>query len=97
VGAGGDRRGAAGGAAADRGDRRPHARGGVCPRGILADCAGPQERFADTFAKWALRGKMSLVGAGYSLAAPPSLEDWGAPLARLAVERAAAARTGSTG
>ena len=67
-------------------------RSGACPRGILADCANAQERFADTFAKWALRGEMSIVGAGYALAAPASLEDWGAPLARLAVELDVASR-----
>ena len=32
------------------------------------------ERFADTFAKWALRGAVSQVGAGYGIAMPPSLE-----------------------
>jgi hypothetical protein len=67
-------------------------RSGVCPNPILADCAAAQERFADTFAKWALRGKMSLTGAGYSLPAPSSLEDWGAPLARLAIELEVATR-----
>jgi hypothetical protein len=51
------------------------------PRG---DCAAPRERFADTFAKWALRGAVSLVGAGYGVAAPVSLEDWGVPLSTLA-------------
>ncbi|HEY7074000.1 MAG TPA: hypothetical protein VH418_01460 [Solirubrobacteraceae bacterium] len=51
------------------------------PRG---DCAAPRERFADTFAKWALRGDVSIVGAGYGVATPASLEDWGAPLAALA-------------
>jgi hypothetical protein len=51
------------------------------PRG---DCAAPRERFADTFAKWALRGAVSLAGAGYGVAAPASLEDWGAPLSGLA-------------
>ena len=49
-------------------------------------CAEPAERFADTFAKWALRGKVSAVGAGYEVANPPSLEDWGAPLATLSVQ-----------
>lgn len=44
-----------------------------------------QEKFADTFAKWALRGAVSIVGAGYSVPAPTSLEDWGAPLSALAV------------
>jgi hypothetical protein len=47
-------------------------------------CAEPAERFADTFAKWALRGSVSAVGAGYQVANPPSLEAWGAPLAGLA-------------
>jgi hypothetical protein len=51
------------------------------PRG---DCAAPAERFADTFAKWSLRGAVSIVGAGYGVTAPASLEDWGAPLAALA-------------
>jgi hypothetical protein len=51
------------------------------PRG---DCAAPQERFADTFAKWALHGAVSIVGSGYGVAVPASLEDWGAPLATLA-------------
>ena len=49
-------------------------------------CAAPAERFADTFAKWALRGSVSAVGAGYEVANPPSLEDWGAPLAALSVK-----------
>jgi hypothetical protein len=51
-------------------------------------CAEPAERFADTFAKWALRGSVSAVGAGYEVANPPSLEDWGAPLAALSVQLA---------
>jgi hypothetical protein len=61
-------------------------RTGACPARIKADCASPEERFADTFAKWAPRGNVSLTGAGYSLPSPPSLEDWGAPLARLAID-----------
>jgi hypothetical protein len=65
---------------------------GVCPDAIQGDCAAAQERFADTFAKWALRGAVSAVGAGYSLASPPSLEDWGAPLSELAIELDVAAR-----
>ncbi len=52
-------------------------------------CAVPEERFADTFAKWALRGGVSAVGAGYEVANPPSLEDWGAPLSALSVSLAA--------
>jgi hypothetical protein len=44
----------------------------------------PEERFADTFAKWALRGAVSAAGAGYQIPTPSSLEDWGAPLGTLA-------------
>jgi hypothetical protein len=29
---------------------------------------------------------VSLTGAGYNVPPPPSLEDWGAPLAALAIE-----------
>src|SRR3712207_4531968 len=32
---------------------------------MTGSCAEPAERFADTFAKWALRGSVSAVGAGY--------------------------------
>jgi hypothetical protein len=60
----------------------PH--GGPC--GAAIDCDRPEERFADTFAKWALHGAVSQLGAGYGIATPASLEDWGAPLARLAYE-----------
>jgi len=59
---------------------------GSCFTATHGDCTAPPERFADTFAKWALRGAVSLAGAGYGVASPASLEDWGAPLARLAVE-----------
>ena len=61
-------------------------RSGPCGNygGVLTgSCAAPAERFADTFAKWALRGSVSVVGAGYQVANPPSLEDWGAPLVAL--------------
>jgi len=47
-------------------------------------CAATEERIADTFAKWALGGAVSAVGAGYAIAVPASLEEWGAPLAALA-------------
>jgi hypothetical protein len=50
---------------------------------MTGSCAAPAERFADTFAKWALRGSVSVVGAGYQVTNPPSLEDWGAPLVAL--------------
>src|SRR3954470_2133535 len=59
---------------------------GNCVTAGRGDCATPEERFADTFAKWALRGAVSLYGAGYNVATPASLEDWGAPLSALAVE-----------
>jgi hypothetical protein len=57
---------------------------GTCLTPDTGDCTSPQERFADTFAKWALRGAVSVAGAGYSIPMPVSLEDWGAPLGLLA-------------
>jgi hypothetical protein len=60
---------------------------GACPQGpvdLAGSCTDPAERFADTFAKWALRGRVSAAGAGYGVPSPPSLEDWGAPLPALA-------------
>jgi hypothetical protein len=45
-----------------------------------------EERFAETFAKWALGGRVSIAGDGYGIPNPPSIEDWGAPLSRLAIE-----------
>ena len=66
---------------------------GGCVSERTGDCTAPEERFADTFAKWALRGAVSAAGAGYGVATPASLEDWGAPLAALAIEiEVAAAR-----
>ncbi|MBE2314871.1 hypothetical protein DVA67_002700 [Solirubrobacter sp. CPCC 204708] len=59
---------------------------GSCLSPVHGDCTVPEERFADTFAKWALRGAVSVTGAGYGVATPASLEDWGAPLANLAIE-----------
>jgi hypothetical protein len=56
-------------------------RGGPC--GLAVDCELTEERFADTFAKWALNGAVAEIGAGYGIAMPASLEDWGAPLAKL--------------
>jgi hypothetical protein len=52
----------------------------------IGACTAIEERFADTFAKWALRGRFSLAGSGYGIPTPPSLEDWGMPLGRLAAE-----------
>ena len=59
---------------------------------LTGSCAEVPERFADTFAKWALRGNVSAAGAGYGVASPPSLEDWGAPLAALSIQLAASQR-----
>ena len=59
---------------------------------LIGACAAPAERFADTFAKWALRGSVSEVGAGYHVANPPSLEDWGVPLSDLSIRLSAAER-----
>jgi hypothetical protein len=56
------------------------------PTEPTGSCSAPEERFADTFAKWALRGAVSQAGAGYGLVTPTSLEDWGAPLGQLAAE-----------
>jgi hypothetical protein len=65
---------------------------GACPPNSalpVGACTAVEERFADTFAKWALRGRISLAGSGYGIPAPASIEDWGAPLGRLAVELSA--------
>jgi hypothetical protein len=60
---------------------------GPCVSGdsISGACTAPEERFADTFAKWALRGAVSAAGAGYQIDAP-LLDEWGAPLAILAAQ-----------
>jgi hypothetical protein len=57
-------------------------RGGGC--GLAVNCDQPEERFADTFAKWALRGAVS-AGSGYGVPMPASIESWGQPLGALAV------------
>jgi hypothetical protein len=65
---------------------------GACISADTGDCTAPEERFADTFAKWALRGAVSAYGAGYSVLPPASLENWGAPLAALAIQIDVASR-----
>jgi hypothetical protein len=60
---------------------------GACLTAETGDCTAPEERFADTFAKWALRGAVSSVGAGYGVMSPGSLEEWGAPLGLLAARQ----------
>jgi hypothetical protein len=62
-------------------------RADVCPATSalpIGACSAVEERFADTFAKWALGGRISLAGSGYGIPAPASIEDWGAPLGLLA-------------
>jgi hypothetical protein len=62
-------------------------RGGQCIQqngAIYGNCAPAEERIADTFAKWALGGSVSALGAGYAIANPPSLDVWGQPLVALA-------------
>lgn len=66
---------------------------GSCVSAETGDCTAPAERFADTFAKWALRGAVSVAGAGYGVATPASLEDWGGPLATLAIQIEVAQRS----
>jgi hypothetical protein len=67
-------------------------RTGVCPATSplpTGACTAVEERFADTFAKWALGGRISLAGSGYGIPAPRSIEDWGAPLGLLAARLSA--------
>jgi hypothetical protein len=61
------------------------------PEGIGA-CTAVEERFAETFAKWALSGRVSIAGDGYGILTPASLEDWGAPLGLLAAKLSIKAR-----
>src|SRR3954469_7665905 len=63
---------------------------GACLTAETGDCTAPEERFADTFAKWALRGEVSIIGAGYAVMSPTSLETWGAPLGLLAAQQQSA-------
>jgi hypothetical protein len=65
---------------------------GSCFTAETGDCTAAEERFADTFAKWGLRGAVSAFGAGYGTLAPASLESWGVPLAALAVQVEVASR-----
>jgi hypothetical protein len=56
-----------------------------CEDGRLGACANREERFAETFAKWALGDIGVYLDIGYKVP-PPSvaLDVWGQPLARLA-------------
>ena len=56
-----------------------------CEEGVLGGCANREERFAETFAKWALGDIGVSLNIGYKVPPPRlPLEAWGAPLARLA-------------
>jgi hypothetical protein len=56
-----------------------------CDEGVLGGCADREERFAETFAKWALDDIGVSLNIGYKVPPPRlPLEQWGAPLARLA-------------
>ena len=55
-----------------------------CDEGLSGACANADERFAESFAKWAV-GDIGLdLNVGYKVMPPePSLAAWGAPLERL--------------
>ncbi len=58
--------------------------GWVCEPGSVGACAEDEERFAETFAKWATGDIGVDVYLGYKVAPPTiPLDDWGAPLAGL--------------
>ena len=65
---------------------------GTCFTADTGDCTAPEERFADTFAKWALRGAVSASAPATATLPPASLENWGAPLATLAIQVEVASR-----
>lgn len=71
-------------AMAERLDRSIPTSGPCLSGGLTGACTAPEERFADTFAKWALRGAVSAAGAGYGISAP-LLDEWALPLAGLPV------------
>lgn len=56
-----------------------------CEEGKLGGCASREERFAESFAKWALGDIGVNLDIGYKVPPPSApLDLWGAPLARLA-------------
>jgi len=58
-------------------------RGYACEPGVVEGaCAPREERFAETFAKWATGDIGIELYLGYKVPPPGSLEEWGAPLAR---------------
>jgi hypothetical protein len=60
-------------------------RGYACERGGVGSCAIREERFAESFAKWAMNDIGVDLYIGYKVAPPTlTLSAWGAPLAALA-------------
>lgn len=55
-----------------------------CDGGSSAGCAAREERFAESFAKWATGDAGHDLQIGYRVPPPRSLADWGAPLSELA-------------
>ena len=51
-----------------------------CDEGVTGGCAIREERFAETFAKWATNDVGFNLYIGYKVPPPPSLDAWGAPL-----------------
>ncbi|HEX8101057.1 MAG TPA: hypothetical protein VF533_00455 [Solirubrobacteraceae bacterium] len=59
-----------------------------CEQGRSGACAVREERFAESFAKWAMNDIGVDLFIGYKVPPPgPTLDAWGAPLAQLAASR----------
>jgi hypothetical protein len=57
-----------------------------CEEGKLGSCTSREERFAESFAKWATGDIGVNIAAGYKVPPPgPTLDAWGAPLARFGI------------
>jgi hypothetical protein len=55
-----------------------------CDEGTMGGCADREERFAETFAKWALGDIGVNLNIGYKVPPPAlALDTWGSPLAKL--------------
>ena len=68
-----------------------------CENGMLGACADREERFAESFAKWALDDIGVNLDIGYKVPPPAApLDVWGAPLARLAAAADGAAPMSDT-
>lgn len=50
---------------------------------LVGACAPIEERFADTFSKWAMDDLGVNLASGYRILAPAPLKKWGEPLAEL--------------